>query len=166
MKNHHSAGQVSLVTAGAILAFFRLRRRRRRLDFRGASVIITGGSRGLSLELARLFAAEGARLTLIATNTETLRRAREELTSGGAEVLIETCDIRDREQVARAVQRVTDTYGRIDVLVNNAGIIQMGPFANMDFDDFTEAMAVHAWGPLHLVKSVLPHMRRQGGGRG
>jgi NAD(P)-dependent dehydrogenase (short-subunit alcohol dehydrogenase family) len=153
------------IAAGAALALSRLPRRQHRFDFRGAAVLITGGSRGLGLELARLFAAEGASLALLARNAEGLNRARAELISGGAEVLIETCDIRDPKQVAKAVEKVMATYGRIDVLVNNAGIIQMGPFADMDFEDFTEAMAVHAWGPLHLVRSVLPHMQRLGSGR-
>jgi NAD(P)-dependent dehydrogenase (short-subunit alcohol dehydrogenase family) len=158
-------GKSTLLAAGAALALSWMLRRPRRFEFRGASVVITGGSRGLGLELSRLFAREGARLTLLARNPEALERARAELVAGGAEVLTVACDIRNPEQVTGAIREVLETHGRLDVLVNNAGIIQMGPFDNMDFQDFIEAMAVHVWGPLRLVQAALPYMRRQGGGR-
>lgn len=137
----------------------------RRFELRGKTVIITGGYRGLGLELARRFAAEGARLALLARSPEGLEGARRELTGRGAEVRVFPCDVRDREAVAKTVGEILAAYGRIDVLVNNAGVIQAGPFENQDLGDFEEAMAVHAWGPLYLVRAVAPLMRRQGGGR-
>jgi len=143
----------------------RKRRQKRRLDFRGASVVITGGSRGLGLEIARRFAAEGARLTLVARHAAGLERARAELQSRGASVQVFACDLGRREEAEAAIRFVRDTFGSIDVLVNNAGVIQVGPWEHMDIRDFEEAMAVHAWGPLHLIRSTVPLMRGQGGGR-
>jgi NAD(P)-dependent dehydrogenase (short-subunit alcohol dehydrogenase family) len=140
-------------------------RSRRRPRFTGQSVVITGGSRGLGLVLAREFAAEGARLTLLARDPDELARAEAELADRGAEVLAISCDVRDQSAVQDAVERVVEHYGGIDVLVNNAGIIQVGPLDHMRLEDFAEALAVHAWGPLYTTLAALPHMRRQGGGR-
>jgi NAD(P)-dependent dehydrogenase (short-subunit alcohol dehydrogenase family) len=75
------------------------------------------------------------------------------------------CDVRDRHDVERAIQRVVETCGRIDVLINNAGVIQTGPVEHMQVEDFEDAMAVHLWGPLYAMLAAVPHMRRQGGGR-
>lgn len=139
--------------------------RRRSFSFHGRTVVITGGSRGLGLVLAREFARDGARLALLARDENELARAKEELAQRGATVLTVPCDLRDREQVNSAIQRIVDEMGRIDVLVNNAGVIQVGPFAQMSEKDFEDAMAIHFWGPLFVTWAVLPHMRRAGGGR-
>lgn len=155
----------ALAAAAAGYAAWRLLRRRRRFDFHRASVVITGGSRGLGLELARLFAGEGAKLTLLARDAEELERARRELADDDGDVLVRTCDMGNPGDVERAVEFVVKTRGRIDVLVNNAGIIQVGPWEHMSLEDYEEAMAVHAWGPLHLIRGAFPHMREQGGGR-
>lgn len=137
----------------------------RTMDLRGRVVLITGGSRGLGLVLARRFAAEGARLVLLARDTAELEGAAEELRAQGADVLPLPCDVRARKQVEDAVARAVTTFGRVDVLVNNAGVIQVGPLEHMTVDDFEEAMAVHVYGPLYAVLAVLPHLRAQGGGR-
>jgi NAD(P)-dependent dehydrogenase (short-subunit alcohol dehydrogenase family) len=139
--------------------------RRRRYDFHGASVLITGGSRGLGLELARQLAGEGARLNLIARDRTELERARRELAGQGADVLIFLCDLRREEDIERTVAAVQGVRGRIDVLINNAGIIQVGPEENQQLEDYRQAMAIHAWAPLLLMRGVIPIMKRQGGGR-
>jgi NAD(P)-dependent dehydrogenase (short-subunit alcohol dehydrogenase family) len=128
-------------------------------------VLITGGSRGLGLEIARVFAAEGARLAIAGRSASTLHAARTELQKTGAEVVVITCDVRNRDQVQFAVDETARRYGRIDVLVNNAGVIQVGPFDKMTLDDYENAMATHAWGPLYSILAAVPHMRKQGGGR-
>jgi NAD(P)-dependent dehydrogenase (short-subunit alcohol dehydrogenase family) len=138
---------------------------RTRYSFQDKSVVITGGSRGLGLELARLLAAEGARLALIARTPETLEKARGELEQTGARVLVIPCDIRDRTQVQEAIMEVIRHFGAIDVLVNNAGIIQVGPYDRMELRDFENAMATHAWGPLYATMAALPHMRHRRSGR-
>ncbi len=153
---------IFLTAAGATA----LATRRRPLPgFRGASVLITGGSRGLGLEIARRFAAEGARLSLVARDAQELERARRELSGYGADVMVQTCDVRQREEATHAVASVVAARGCLDVLVNNAGVVQVGPWGNMTREDFDNAMAVHAWGPLHMMQAAIPAMQAQGGGR-
>jgi NAD(P)-dependent dehydrogenase (short-subunit alcohol dehydrogenase family) len=152
-----AAGLAATVTA------VRAARRRHAIDFRGRVVVITGGSRGLGLVLARQLAAEGARLCLLARSEEELERARAQL--AGAEVLAIRCDIRRRAEVRAALDRILDRWPAIDVLINNAGVIQVGPLEHMTIEDFENAMATHFWGPLHLMFEVVPSMRRRGFGR-
>lgn len=149
---------------GAALAARRLRRREP-YDFRDNVVLITGGSRGLGLVLARQFAAEGARIAIIARHAPELERARQDLEERGADVLAFQCDVRDREQAQGAVERVVDHFGAIDVLVNNAGVIVTGPVEHMTIEDFQEGLADHTLGPLYTIMAAAAHMRRQGGGR-
>src|SRR5438067_5832771 len=149
---------------GSVVAA-RVLRRLNRLDFKDRTVVITGGSRGLGLVLARAFAAEGARLAILARDRAELERAEKDIASRGGQVLALPCDVRDRRQAQGAIARVVDHYGRIDVLVNNAGVIQVGPVEHMSVKDFEDAMAVHMWGPLYTMLAAVPTMRRQGGGR-
>lgn len=134
-------------------------------SFHNTVVLITGGSRGLGIVLARQLAAEGARLAIIARDEAELERARAELAERGAEVLAFPCDVSDRAQAAQAVERTVAHYGRIDLLINNAGIIQAGPIENMQLEDFEATLNTHLWGPLVTMKAAVPHMRAQGGGR-
>jgi NAD(P)-dependent dehydrogenase (short-subunit alcohol dehydrogenase family) len=134
-------------------------------SFQGKVVLITGGSRGLGLELARTFAAEGARLALFARDPDELDRARRELTLDGTEVLTVRCDVTDAGEVKSSVQSVLDRFGGIDVLVNNAGVIQMAPFDCTTREDFEECMQTHFWGPFNVIEAVLPTMRSHGKGR-
>ncbi len=152
--------------AAAVAAGSRALRSRHAIDFTGRTVVITGGSRGLGLVIARQFADGGARVCLLARNEEELRRAKEQLVRRGAEdVLALTCDIRDQESINRAVRRIVEERGAVDILVNNAGVIQVGPLDHMEIEDFEKAMATHFWGPLHLMRACLPGMRRRGFGR-
>jgi short-subunit dehydrogenase len=140
---------------------------RRPYSFRRKSVIITGGSRGLGLVLARQLAAEGARLTLVARDEAELERAAHDIRGRhpSAEVLIVPADVTERADVERAVSLAIARYRAIDVLINNAGLIQVGPLDNMKLSDYENAMKTHFWGPLYGVLAVLPHMRRHGSGR-
>ncbi len=147
------------------MALGRAVRHRRRIDFRGRSVLVTGGSRGLGLVMARELAAEGARLTLLARDPDELAAAVVELEAAGAEVLAAPCDVGDRVQAEEAVRRAVERFGGLDVLVNNAGVVQVGPLAHMRLEDFEEAMRVHFWGPLYLTLAALPHLPHDGSGR-
>ncbi|HEY1418076.1 MAG TPA: SDR family NAD(P)-dependent oxidoreductase [Myxococcaceae bacterium] len=160
--------RVSWKTVGAVaLAGLWLGRRlaRGRYDLRGKVVLLTGGSRGLGLELARVFAGRGARLALLARDEEELGRAHDPLRAAGAEVEIFACDVRFQDQVQRVVREVVERFGRVDVLVNNAGVIQVGPEETMRVSDYQEAMDTHFFGPLFLVQAVLPAMRERRQGR-
>jgi NAD(P)-dependent dehydrogenase (short-subunit alcohol dehydrogenase family) len=154
------------MAAGAIGALVgrQLARGTRRIDFTGRVVVITGGSRGLGLVLARQMAAEGARLCLIARNEEELARAAEQFPPA-AGVMTVRCDIRRRGDVRAAVDAILERWGVIDVLINNAGVIQVGPLEHMTTGDFENAMATHFWGPLHLMFEIVPSMRVRGFGR-
>jgi NAD(P)-dependent dehydrogenase (short-subunit alcohol dehydrogenase family) len=131
----------------------------------GKVVLITGGSRGLGLVLARELATHGARLVVASRDAEELERAHDDLTGRGADVLAFPCNITEREPIRQLVRTAIDWFGRIDVLVNDAGIIQVGPWATMRDHDFARALATHFWGPLWLTRAVASEMRRTGGGR-
>lgn len=102
-------------------------RSRRRIDFVGKRVLIAGGSRGLGLELARLFAKESARIILLARHHAELAESKRELEQLGAAVIAVPCDVSNEREVHSAVARVVGEMGAIDILVNNAGVIQVGP---------------------------------------
>jgi short-subunit dehydrogenase len=127
-------------------------------------VLIAGGSRGLGLVLARDFIREGARVVICARDSAELDRARQQLSAEG-EVLAIECDITDPDDVHRAVQSVYTQFDHIDVLVNNAGIISVGPIESMRIEDFDESMRTHFWGPLHTILEVLPDMQARRSGR-
>jgi len=154
----------ALVVAGG-LAWLAARRRRRHFDLAGRVVLITGGSRGLGLVLAREFARHGALLALAARDVATLERARDELVACGARVFALPCDVRDRAQVDALVRRVEEHFGRIDVLVNNAGTIMVGPLEHMTLGDFEDAMATNFWAAAYAALAALPGMRRRREGR-
>ena len=161
-------GRIASLTAlgvGALYVWRALKRQTNPHTFGGNVVVITGGSRGLGFALAREFAAEGARLVLLARDEAELARACEGVSIGEAEVMTVRCDVRDQAQVEDAIAQVIDHFGRIDVLVNNAGIITVGPQEHMQIEDYQEAMDTHLWGPLYTMRAVFPHMRRRGAGR-
>ena len=153
------AAGVAAVAAGA-----RAVRRRRAISFEGRVVVITGGSRGLGLVMARQLAAEGARLVLLARHEADLARAREQL-APDAEVMTIRCDVRRRADVRAAVDAILDRWYAVDVLINNAGVIQVGPLEHMTTEDFENAMATHFYGPLHMMTEMVPSMRQRGFGR-
>lgn len=156
---------LAVAGTGALLAARAVYKRFGGYDFEGKTVLITGGSRGLGLVLARGFVAEGANVAICARDPEELERARADLASRGARAFAFPCDVTDRVQVKELVDVVTRHFGRIDVLVNNAGVIQVGPLELMTLEDFERAMAVHFWGPLYATLAVLPQMRRRREGR-
>jgi NAD(P)-dependent dehydrogenase (short-subunit alcohol dehydrogenase family) len=151
--------------AGAVAIARTLYRRSKEYDFKGKCVLITGGSRGLGLVLAREFADEGARVAICARDNQELECARRDLEARGAQVFAFPCDVTDRAQVSELIGVVTRRFGGIDVLVNNAGVIQVGPLEVMTLEDFEQAMAIHFWGPLYTTLAVLPQMRSRREGR-
>ncbi len=161
------AGPAALLLAGTgLAAAARALRRRPPIQFRDRVAVITGGSRGLGLLMARELAAQGARLAILARDPEELDLARRELTAlGGQRVLALPCDISDRDEIQWAVDAAAERFGRLDILINNAGIIQVGPLEHMTLEDFEEALKVHFWGPLYATMAALPHLRRRETGR-
>jgi len=140
-------------------------RSRRAIDLEDRVVLITGGSRGLGLLMAREFGRLGARVILAARDEAELQRAQHDLRSQEISATILVADIATESQAHGVVAEAIDRHGRLDVLVNNAGVITVGPVDHMTVADFEEAMATHFWGPLHTMFAAIPHMRRSGGGR-
>ncbi len=150
---------------GAYMIASSIYREMTRYSLQNKVVLITGGSRGLGLVLARTLAQRGARLAICARNNEQLATAKHELEEMGAEVVTYAVDLTDRRAVEEMIGKIITHYGKLDVLVNNAGIIQVGPQDSMEVEDFEEAMKINFWAPLYTMLSVLPHFRETGGGR-
>jgi NAD(P)-dependent dehydrogenase (short-subunit alcohol dehydrogenase family) len=151
--------------AGAFMAAREAWRYIRRYDLQGKVVLITGGSRGLGLVLAREFAKAGAHVAICARDEDELDRARVDLVQRGADVLAVPCDVTEQEQVNEMVRAVQGHFGRVDVLVNNAGVIEVGPFETMTVEDFERCMETHFWAPLYAILAVLPEMKTRRMGR-
>jgi NAD(P)-dependent dehydrogenase (short-subunit alcohol dehydrogenase family) len=151
--------------AGALISARALVRARRRYDLRDRVVLVTGGSRGLGLVMAREFAARGARIVICARDAVELERARAELSDLGADVLAMTADVTVREDVEQLAGAVHSLFGPVDVLVNGAGVIAVGPFDEMTVGDYEQAMKTHFYGPLYTTMAFLPGMRERGHGR-
>jgi NAD(P)-dependent dehydrogenase (short-subunit alcohol dehydrogenase family) len=134
-------------------------------NLRGKAVFISGGSRGLGLLLAREFAARGAKVAISARDSDELRRAEEDLRRFSQDVLAIESDITMREEADNAIERIRRTFGPIDVLVNNAGTICVGPLEVMTIDDFRASLNTHFWGPYFTTMSVLGEMRERKQGR-
>lgn len=133
---------------------------RRRTSIRGKVVLITGGSRGLGLALARELCEGGAHVAVTARDTEELGHVADER----CEILPVPCDLADPEQIKDMVAIVEAQLGPIDVLINNAGIIQVGPADTLTKENFEQAMKVHFWAPWHMMNAVLPGMRERQSG--
>ncbi|HEX8324965.1 MAG TPA: SDR family oxidoreductase [Tepidisphaeraceae bacterium] len=158
------AAAVGITTAG----YFGVRaivRNRRHFDLTGKTAIVTGGSRGIGLAIAQELIARGARVTICARDAQELAAAEQELTRDGGEVLSVVCDVTQADEIANVVQQTRARFGPIDVLVNNAGIITVGPMAHMKLADFRDAMDVHFEAPLLFILDCLPEMRQRGSGR-
>ncbi|MFY2556605.1 SDR family NAD(P)-dependent oxidoreductase [Corallococcus terminator] len=138
---------------------------RARYSFNGRTVLITGGSRGLGLVLARALVKKGARVAICGRDEASLERAREELERDGPQVLALPCDVRDPVQVEATVSAVHERWGAVDVLINNAGVITVGPLESMTVEDFQDALDTHLWGALYTTLAVLPEMKQRGEGR-
>jgi len=164
-KGKNNFWMAAALGVGALSAWAVTRKTKPKFDFENKVVLITGGSRGLGLVLAREFAAEGAKLAICARNRDELAIAKYDLESLGAEVFDVVCDVRIQSEVRKMIEQICNHYGRIDVLINNAGVIQVGPLEVQTQKDFEDAMAIHFWAPFYTMNAVLPKMREHGAGR-
>lgn len=165
IDNVKSIALAAALGLGGLAILKLINRRINAYDFSGKVVLITGGSRGLGLVIARKLASEGAKIAICSRNKEDLIKAKLELETITSEVIAIPTDLRDRTQVNKMIQSVRETNGLIDVLINNAGIIQVGPYDSMTIEDYEEAMSVHFWAPLYAMLAVIPHMRKRSQGR-
>lgn len=150
---------------GAILLARSIAKQPRAFDFSSKVVLITGGSRGLGLVIARQLAAEGARLVICARDGEELEAARSDLASRGGEAAAFVCDLAVRDQVKQMISEILLQFGAIDVLINNAGTITVGPIETMELDDYQNSMDTIYWAAVHTAYYVVPHMQERRSGR-
>jgi NAD(P)-dependent dehydrogenase (short-subunit alcohol dehydrogenase family) len=139
--------------------------RRTRGSLAGRVIVVSGGSRGLGFELARELARGGATVTISARDEATLLRAQRRLADEGLEVDAVTCDVRNAHDAESLVAHVDARSGRVDVVVNDAGAIEVGSVWDQSLDDFRESVDTHVYGPLHLMRAVLPSMRARRSGQ-
>jgi NAD(P)-dependent dehydrogenase (short-subunit alcohol dehydrogenase family) len=132
---------------------------------RGRVIVITGGSRGLGFALAEDLARGGALVTIAGRDAETVERARRRLADEGLAVDGFACDVRDRAQAEALIAHVEAHSGPVDVLVNDAGVIEVGSVWDQSLEDFRESVETHVFGPLHTMRAVLPSMRARRDGR-
>src|SRR5580765_4670673 len=156
-----------LLIAAVFLGVWAIARamRTQRFSLKNKVALITGGSRGLGLVLARQICGEGGNVALIARDPDELARAKADLVRRGGVALTVQCDLLDSEQIQSAVRQIIDRFGKIDILINNAGIIEVGPLEHMGRADFERAMQLHFWAPFELISRIVPEMRTWGGGR-
>jgi NAD(P)-dependent dehydrogenase (short-subunit alcohol dehydrogenase family) len=136
----------------------------RRYQLKDKVVLITGGSRGLGLIIARQLVEKGANVAICSRSADQLENARAELVKYGY-VLAVQCDVTDESQTKHLVDKVISRFGQLDVLINNAGIMQVGPQSVMTTGEYEEAMNVHFWGPLNMIMACLPHFRERKTGK-
>jgi NAD(P)-dependent dehydrogenase (short-subunit alcohol dehydrogenase family) len=133
--------------------------------FEGQTALLTGAARGLGLAAARRLAADGARVALLDRDEQALESAVLGLANQGADVLSHVVDVTEEEQVRAAVESVLTAAGRIDVLVNNAGVYPHSPFEELTYADWRRVLATNLDSVFLCTHAVYPGMRRRGYGR-
>ena len=131
----------------------------------GKVVVVTGGSSGLGEATARLLAERGAKVMLGARREENLERIVSDLRDSGGEAAYKVVDVTSRDQVEDLVAGAVEEFGRIDVLVNNAGIAPLSPLAALRVDEWDRMVDVNIKGVLHGIAAALPRMREQHDGQ-
>lgn len=136
----------------------------RKMAIRGKSILITGGSRGLGLVLARQLAKKGAKVAICARDPEELDKAAEQIRSFGGIIVTHRCDVADKAAVEVMVREVSAAFGKIDILINNAGIIQVGPSELMRTEEYKEALNIILWGAINTTLAIIPQMKARRSG--
>ena len=134
-------------------------------DLRNKVVLITGGSRGLGLAIARELASKGAKIVICARSNRQLQNAKRDLESIGSDVLTVQADITKQAEVQNVIEHTISHFGRLDVLINNAGIISVGPQDTMDIKEYETVMETNFWAVLYTIKAAIPQFTKQGEGR-
>ena len=138
----------------------------KQFDLTGRSAVITGGSKGLGLAMAAGLASAGASMMLVNRNTAEGIRAAEELsTIYGVKAMSFGADITDRQQTETMARVAIDAFGKIDILINSAGINIRGPIDEVTPEDFNKVMDVNVNGTWLCCRAVVPHMKERGSGK-
>lgn len=136
-------------------------------DLKGKTIFITGASRGIGLEMAKRFARDGANIAIAAKTVDphpklegTIYTAAKEIEAAGGKCLPIQCDIRDEASVKAAIQKTVDTFGGLDILINNASAIQPVSVENMEVKRFDLIMSINTRGTFVCSKFAIPHLRK------
>lgn len=133
------------------------------MNFKDKVVIVTGGSSGIGKEVAREFLRHGARITISGRNETQLNQAALELQKIGGDVLAVRGDVSSEQDCVRLINETLNRYGRIDVLVNNAGISMRALFAEVSLDVIRQVMDINFWGTVYCTKYALPSLIKSQG---
>lgn len=155
----------ALFGLSALLGLRAVVRRARALDWRGRVVIITGGTRGLGLLLAEEISRRGAHVAVCGRDAQACAEVERRFASLGGDVLVHRADLGEREQADGFVERVVSTWGRVDVLINDAGVIEVAPLASTPIDRLEATMKSNFWSAAYTTYAALPHLKRQPGAR-
>ncbi|HUC50238.1 MAG TPA: SDR family oxidoreductase [Xanthobacteraceae bacterium] len=133
-------------------------------NIEGKVVVITGASSGLGEASARLLAAQGASVVLGARRQDRIQLLATELTGPGGKAIALTTDVIHRDQVKKLVDAAVQTYGRVDVMINNAGLMPQAPLERLKVDEWDRMIDVNIKGVLYGIAAVLPYMQQQKAG--
>ena len=134
------------------------------MDIQDKVVLITGASEGIGLATVRLFAQEGAKVALAARSADTLTTIVNELHEQRREAIAVPTDMRSRDEIKAMVEGVFQHYGRIDILINNAGQSVRGNVADVDIDQFRQIFELNVLGPVAAMQAIIPKMSQNSGG--
>jgi NADP-dependent 3-hydroxy acid dehydrogenase YdfG len=133
-------------------------------NIKGKVVVITGASSGLGEATAKILSAQGASIVLGARRSDRLRILADELTANGGKALAVTTDVTRYDQVKKLVDSAVQAYGRIDVMINNAGLMPSSPLERLRIDDWNRMIDVNIKGVLYGIAAALPYMKQQKSG--
>lgn len=136
-----------------------------RFDLTGQVAIVTGASSGIGVALAKAFAEQGADVALFARREEKLAKVAEEIRAMGRKALPVGCDVANEEQVKAGVEKVISEFGKVDILINNAGIATPGSVDELSMEDWEKTMDVNVKGVYLMSKYVVPDMKKRKYGR-
>jgi 3-oxoacyl-[acyl-carrier protein] reductase len=136
------------------------------LGLKDKVAIITGGSEGIGKAAAHRMAEEGARVVIVARRPDVLKAAAEDIQAATKGVVLPVQgDVTEPATISRVVKTTLDNFGRIDILVNSAGVSRAKPFEAVSDEDWESDFGLKVWGAIRFIRTVIPEMRKVGGGR-
>lgn len=133
-------------------------------NIEGKVIVITGASSGLGEATARHLSAEGASVVLGARRTDRIKSLADEITANGGKALAITTDVTELDQVKKFVDKAVEDFGRVDVMINNAGLMPFSPLERLKVNEWNQLIDVNIKGVLNGIAAALPHMKEQKSG--